>query len=97
MEQKFDSLDLQGYYAGLTKKEKSSLLSYLTKEYDMTCSTIRRKLAGNQGFGLNTLERMACHEAIKNENLWRHKKQSNSTLHLTVLCIIKYPGRSRAG
>ena len=72
MEQKFDSLDLQGYYAGLTKKEKSSLLSYLTKEYDMTCSTIRRKLAGNQGFGLNTLERMACHEAIKNENLWRH-------------------------
>ena len=72
MEQKFDSLDLQGYYAGLTKKEKSSLLSYLTKEYDMTCSTIRRKLAGNQGFGLNTLERMACHEDIKNENLWRH-------------------------
>ena len=72
MEQKFDSLDLQGYYAGLTKKEKSSLLSYLNNEYDMTCSTIRRKLAGNQGFGLNTLERMACHEAIKNENLWRH-------------------------
>ena len=72
MEQKVDSLNLQEYYAGLSKKEKGGLLNYLTKKYDMKSSTIRQKLRGYPGYNLNTLERIACHEAIKNESVWRH-------------------------
>lgn len=72
MKYNFDSLNLEGYYANLSQKEKSLFLRYLMVEYDLGYSTIRQKLAGTCNSKLNTLERMACHEAIEKEELWRH-------------------------
>lgn len=68
----FDSLNLEGYYANLTKKEKGKFLKYLLVKYDMNYNTIRRKLSGVGGYQLNTLERLACKEAIEKEDLWRY-------------------------
>lgn len=72
MEHNFDTLNLEGYYAKLSKSEKGKFLKYLTVNYDMNYNTIRRKLSGIDGYNLNTLERMACNEAITKEALWRY-------------------------
>lgn len=72
METKINSLDLQGYYATLSKKEKSKLLNYLAANYGMNYSTVRSKLSGQKYVSMNTLDRMAINEAIKKEALWRH-------------------------
>jgi len=40
--------------------------------YDLNYNTIWRKLSGVAAYQLNTLERMACTEAIKKEDLWRY-------------------------
>ena len=47
-------------------------LKYLVVAYDMNYSTIRRKLTGVDGFFLSTVERIACNEAIKNEEIWKN-------------------------
>nr|DAW02207.1 MAG TPA: hypothetical protein [Caudoviricetes sp.] len=70
-EKKNDSIDLQVYYAALSKKDKSNLLTYLMVTYDMNYNTIRRKLSGSEGYYLNTLERIACLEAKDNEIKWK--------------------------
>lgn len=72
METKINSLDLQGYYAALSKKEKSKLLNYLAANYGMNYSTVRSKLSGQKYVSMNTLDRMAINEAIKKEALWRY-------------------------
>lgn len=72
MEQIFNSLAPEGYFANLTKKEKGKFLRYLMVTYDLNYNTIRRKLSGVAAYQLNTLERMACTEAIKKEDLWRY-------------------------
>lgn len=72
MEEKIKISDLMDYYMNLSKKDKNKYISYLMVTYDMNYNTIRRKLRGTNGYFLNTLERIACHEAIKNETLWRH-------------------------
>ncbi len=72
METKINSLDLQGYYAALSKKEKSKLLNFLAANYGMNYSTVRSKLSGQKYVSMNTLDRMAINEAIKKEALWRH-------------------------
>lgn len=72
METKINSLGLQGYYATLSKKEKSKLLNYLAANYGMNYSTVRSKLSGQKYVSMNTLDRMAINEAIKKEALWRH-------------------------
>lgn len=60
------------YYMNLSKKDKNKYISYLMVTYDLNYNTIRRKLRGTNGYSLNTLERIACREAIKNEILWRY-------------------------
>lgn len=72
IEHKFDSLNLQDYYGNLSKKNKGLFLKYLVVAYDMNYSTIRRKLTGVDGFFLSTVERIACNEAIKNEEKWKN-------------------------
>lgn len=72
MELNFDTLNLEDYYANLSKSEKTKYLQYLMVNYDMNYNTIRRKLSGVDGYNLNTLERIACKEAITKEALWRH-------------------------
>ena len=72
MEQIFDSLYLEGYFSNLSKKEKGRYLRHLMVTYDLNYNTIRRKLSGVAAYQLNTLERMACTEAIKKEDLWRY-------------------------
>lgn len=72
MKTKIDSLNLQDYYADLTKKEKSKLLSYLAATYGMNYSTVRSKLSGQKYVVMNTLDRMAINEAITKEALWRY-------------------------
>lgn len=72
MEQIFDSLYLEGYFANLSKKETGRYLRHLMVTYDLNYNTIRRKLSGVAAYQLNTLERMACTEAIKKEDLWRY-------------------------
>ena len=71
MEKKNETLDLTNYYMSLSKKDKNKLLSYLMTTYDLNYNTIRRKLCGTNGYFLNTLERMACREAIENEAAWK--------------------------
>lgn len=68
IEHKIDSLNLQDYYGNLSKKNKGLFLKYLVVAYDMNYSTIRRKLTGV----LSTVERIACNEAIKNEEIWKN-------------------------
>lgn len=46
MEQIFDSLYLEGYFANLSKKEKGRYLRHLMVTYDLNYNTIRRKLSG---------------------------------------------------
>ena len=72
MEHNFDSLNLEVYYSKLSKKDKSKYLKYLMINYDLNYSTIRRKLSGAKGCNLNTLERIACKDAIEKEEEWRH-------------------------
>lgn len=72
MEEKIKTLDPMDYYMNLSKKDKNKYISYLMVTYDLNYNTIRRKLRGTNGYSLNTLERIACREAIKNEILWRY-------------------------
>ena len=71
-EHKIDSLNLQDYYGNLSKKNKGLYLKYLVVTYDLNYSTIRRKLTGVDGYYLSTIERIACNEAIKNEEIWKN-------------------------
>lgn len=71
MNEILEALSPLSYYAGLSKKDKGKLLAYLALTYGLNYSTICRKLSGARGCVLNTLERMACNEAIKNERLWK--------------------------
>lgn len=71
MENKFESLNLEVYYANLSRKNKAEYLKYLMVNYGMNYNTIRRKLSGVGGYNLNTLERIACKEAIQKEGLWK--------------------------
>lgn len=52
--------------------DKSKYLRYLMINYDLKYNTIRRKLSGAVGYNLNTLERLACKEAIEKEAEWKH-------------------------
>lgn len=72
MEHNFDSLNLEVYYSKLSKMDKSKYLRYLMIKYDLKYNTIRRKLSGAVGYNLNTLERLACKEAIEKEAEWKH-------------------------
>lgn len=72
MEHNFDSLNLEVYYSKLSKKDKSKYLKYLMINYGLNYNTIRRKLSGAMGYNLNTLERLACKDAIEKEAEWRH-------------------------
>ena len=62
------SVALQDYYSGLTKKEKSQLLSRLVEEYGFSASTIQQKMSGQ--YDLKQQEVMLIGNYVINE-LWK--------------------------
>jgi len=62
-------ITVQGYYQGLTKKEKSQMLLYICQKYGYMQNTIRAKLTGVNK--MRDYERKDCEEAIRDEALWR--------------------------
>lgn len=63
-----EGLDLRAYYMGLTKKEKSKLLFYLTVRHGMNVATASRKLLGT--IPMNQIQREVIEKTIK-EGAWR--------------------------
>ena len=64
-------VNVQDYYSGLSKKNKSQFLTYLMKEYGMNYSTTLKKFCGTNTYTFRQLEIKAIEETIEKEEEWK--------------------------
>ena len=69
-EVKNGALTIEGYYATLSKKEKSQLIQYLMTNYGFCYNTVQQKLTGRTKF--NPRDFLVVQTVIK-ESLWKSK------------------------
>ena len=70
IEVKNSAITIQDYYANLTKKEKTQILSYLITHYGFRYNSVKQKLTGKSDFNPRDL---LVVKAVINEELWRSK------------------------
>lgn len=64
------ALTIEGYYATLSKKEKSQLILYLMTKYGFCYNTVQQKLTGRTKFNQRDL---LVVQTVINESLWKSK------------------------
>lgn len=69
-EVKNGALTIEGYYATLSKKEKSQLIQYLMTNYGFCYNTVQQKLTGRTKF--NPRDLLVVQTVIK-KSLWKSK------------------------
>ena len=62
------ALTIEGYYATLSKKEKSQLIQFLMNQYGFCYNTVQQKLSGRTKF--NPRDLLVVSTVIK-EQLWK--------------------------
>lgn len=69
-EVKNGALTIEGYYATLSKKEKSQLIQFLMNKYGFCYNTVQQKLSGRTKF--NPRDLLVVQTIIK-DSLWKSK------------------------
>ena len=69
-EVKNGALTIEGYYATLSKKEKSQLIQYLMTNYGFCYNTVQQKLTGTTKFKTRNL---LVEQTVIKESLWKSK------------------------
>lgn len=69
-EVKNGALTIEGYYATLSKKEKSQLIQFLMTKYGFCYNTVQQKLTGRTKFNPRDL---LVVQTVVNQSLWKSK------------------------
>lgn len=69
-EVKNEGITVQGYYASLSKKEKSQLIKFLMDKYGFCYNTVQQKLTGRTMFNPRDLLVVTT---VINQSLWKSK------------------------
>lgn len=69
-EVKNGAITIEGYYATLSKKEKSQLIHFLMEKYGFCYCTIQQKLTGRTKFNPRDL---LVVQTVINQSLWKSK------------------------